>query len=120
MIVGAVNDRLEAVLSLKLSGYDGRSHGVAAVIDTGYSGYLTLPPDLIQTLALPRLGRGAASLADGSEVSFDVYQSVIEWYGQDRTIQVDEADTTPLVGMAMLEGHDLHIRVTEGGRVTIE
>ena len=120
MIVGAVNDRLEAILSLELNGSVGRSHSVAAVIDTGFSGYLTLPPGLTQTLALPRVGRGAAALADGSVVSFDVYQAVIDWDGQARTIQVDEADTTPLLGMAMLDGHDLHLEVAAGGRVTIE
>ena len=38
MIVGAVNDRLEAALSLELNGSDGHLHSVAAVIDTGFNG----------------------------------------------------------------------------------
>ncbi|MDE2747244.1 MAG: clan AA aspartic protease [Chloroflexota bacterium] len=119
MIVGAVNERMEAILSLDVSGPDGRQRSVTALIDTGYSGFLTLPPDLIQTLELPRLGRGAAMLADGTEVGFDVYSGVTDWDGRQRTIQIDQADTAPLLGMAMLEQYDLHIEIRIGGRVTI-
>ncbi len=58
-------------------------------------------------------------LADGTEVGFDVYSGVTDWDGRQRTIQIDQADTAPLLGMAMLEQYDLHIEIRIGGRVTI-
>ena len=40
---GLVNANKEAVVSLTIRGPEGRSPDVNAVIDTGYSGFLTLP-----------------------------------------------------------------------------
>ena len=35
-------------------------------------------------------------------------------------MEADAADTTPLVGMRLLDGHSLYIEVEDGGRVVIE
>jgi hypothetical protein len=40
--------------------------------------------------------------------------------GQPRYVEADAVDTIPLVGMALLDGYDLHIQVTAGGQVVIE
>ena len=93
---------------------------VEAVVDTGYNGFLTLPPRLIAALGLTRQGRGRATLANGREDIFDIYDVTVLWDGQSRVIETDAADTTPLVGMALLNEHDLHIQVAIGGRITIE
>jgi hypothetical protein len=37
-----------------------------------------------------------------------------------RQILVEEAATHPLVGMALMDGFDLHIEITNGGIVTIQ
>ena len=42
------------------------------------------------------------------------------WNGQDRTVEVDAADTDPLVGMGLLRGHGLRVDVVENGAVKIE
>ena len=52
------NERLrecnhEAVVSLVLRGPEGQTREVNAVIDTGYSGFLTLPAALVADLGLP-------------------------------------------------------------------
>lgn len=62
----------------------------------------------------------SAILADGSKVSFDTYEATVQWDGQPRSVEVDEADTTPLVGMLLLDGHELSIQVYNGGGVRIE
>ena len=46
MIVGTVRRR-EAVIRLTLRGFRGRQQVIEAVIDSGYTGWLTLPPAVI-------------------------------------------------------------------------
>ena len=42
------------------------------------------------------------------------------WDGKQRYIRVSVADTNPLIGMRLLDGHDLHVQVKDGGRVVIQ
>ena len=42
MIEGVVNAAHEAVVALHLQGPEGRTGDIEAVVDTGYSGFLTL------------------------------------------------------------------------------
>jgi clan AA aspartic protease len=120
MIAGSVTASRDAIIRLMVRGPDGQEHEIAAVIDTGFNGFLTLPPSLITALALSRLGRGRAVLADGSEDVFDIYEATIMWDGQLLTVEADSADTEALIGMALLDGYELRIQVTDGGSVTIE
>ena len=53
MIQGVVNAAYEAVVTLPLQDPEGRTRDIEAVIDTGYSGFLTLPPRLVDELGLP-------------------------------------------------------------------
>ncbi|MBW8885220.1 MAG: clan AA aspartic protease [Planctomycetia bacterium] len=119
MISGAVNADLEAILRLTALGPDGKTVEIDAVVDTGFNGYLTLPTGLIEELKLPWLFRQQGELADGSLHVFDVHAGTILWDGQHRTVEIEVADTEPLVGMAMLQNQRLNIDVTEGGSVSI-
>ena len=119
MIEGVVNAALEAVIAIPVSGPTGQTQEVEAVIDTGYNGILTLPPALVRDLGLPFVTSGRATLANGSEDVFDVYDVTVFWEGQPMSALVDAADTTPLVGMALLESHSLYVEVQSGGRVLI-
>jgi hypothetical protein len=58
-------------------------------------------------------------LANGAVEQFDIYATIVIWDGMPRNVLVDEADIEPLVGMALLRGYDLSIRVIDGGGVTI-
>ena len=120
MILGVVNAAYEAVITLSVQGPEGQAQEVDAVVDTRFTGYLTLPPALMTELALPFETTGHATLADGSEVSFDTYRVTVLWEGRPRYVLADAADTTPLVGMLFLDMHDLSIQVRNGGRVLIE
>jgi clan AA aspartic protease len=120
MITGTVNTDYEAVIRLRVQGPAGHAHEVEAIIDTGFNGFLTLPLALIITLGLTRLSRGRAFLANGSEELFDIYGVTVLWDGQQRYIEADAVDTTPLVGMSLLGGYDLHIQVADGGHVLIQ
>ena len=120
MIEGVVNSAYEAVIPFSLRGPAGQAQEVEAVIDTGFTGFVTLPPSLVAELGLVFMGTSEATLADGSEVSFDAYDVTVLWEGQPRDVLIDEADTTPLVGMLLLDRHNLNIDVESGGRVLIQ
>ena len=120
MIEGAVNAGHEAMIALRLRGPDGRTSDIEAVVDTGYSGFLTLPTALVAELGLPFAYMGQALLANDAEVDFDVYYVTVLWDGQPRDVEADATGSTPLVGMLLLGMHDLSIQVRDGGRVLIE
>ena len=48
-----------------------------------------------------------------------MYVATVIWDGLSRTVEVDAADTEPLVGMGMLDSHSLRIDVRTGGLVTV-
>ena len=96
MIIGSVNNFREPVVRFIVFGDAGHSQEVEAIIDTGFTGSLSLPAVIIDLLKLPFRRRGRAVLADGSEIIFDTYEVNILWEGQQRRIAVDEADIDPL------------------------
>ena len=120
MIEGFVNANLEAVVPLSLRGPEGQAREVDAVVDTGYSGSLTLPPSLVAELELPYVLSSRATLADDSEVGFSVHSVTALWDSRPRRIEADAVGSTPLVGTALLDGHDLNVEFTYGGRVIIQ
>ncbi|MCY3506783.1 MAG: hypothetical protein OXH41_11520 [Chloroflexi bacterium] len=71
-------------------------------------------------LELPFEGAARATLADGSETTFPYYSVAVLSDGRTRYVEVDAADTKPLVGMRLLDGHSLYVEVEDGGRVVIE
>ncbi len=120
MIQGVVNPAYEAVIPLTLQGPAGHMREIEAVIDTGYSGFLTLPPALVSELELPYVTSDQAVLADGSEATFDVYDATVMWDGQPRLVYAFAAESAPLVGMRFLDRHNLNIDVEDGGRVVVQ
>ena len=120
MIEGVVNAAYEPVVTVAVQGPSGQTREIEAVIDTGFTGFLTLPPGLVSELGLPFLTGNRATLADGSEVTFPSYGVEVLWDGEPVYIEADAADTTPLVGMRLLDRHNLNIDVEDGGRVVIQ
>ncbi len=120
MITGVVTQNREATIRLVLVGATGRQEEIEAIVDTGFTGFLTLPPAIIASLGVSWVCRQQGILADGSVRPFDVYAATVVWDGQVRTVETEAADAVPLVGMGLIYGHDLRIRVMTGGTVTIE
>jgi clan AA aspartic protease len=119
MIRGAFNADREAVVRIIVLDVEGREHVVPAVMDTGFDGYLTLSTGTIQSLGLPYFGKARAQLADGSHSIVRKYEAAIVWDGTERDVIVVEADTTPLLGIAVLQGHHVRLNVVDGGEITI-
>ena len=120
MIEGIVNADHEAVITLALRGEAGQAREIEVVIDTGYNGFLSLPPPLVAELEFPPVGPSHATLANGVMETFNVHDATVVWDGMPRDIEVDAMRPVPLAGMLLLEGHDLSIQVRHGGRVVIQ
>jgi len=120
VLTGKINSRSEAVVRLWLRGPEGRVLETEAVIDTGFSGSLTLPQKTAAALGLDLQGRARAILADGSERFYQVGEAIVWWHGQARLISVSVMESAPLLGMELLYGSELALQVVEGGEVAIQ
>jgi clan AA aspartic protease len=120
MIHGVVSRNREATISLVVVNENRQTKLITAVIDTGYTGFLSLPSEIITELNLSWTGIDRGTLGDGSEVTFEVYAAKVIWDGEYRDIPINKAETDPLVGISLLYGYDLHIQTVEGGSVTIK
>ncbi len=120
MITGQVTGGGEAVISLRVRGPAGREADVGAVVDTGFTDYVTLPSTVISALGLPYEAPTQATLAAGHVIVMHYHRGSVYWHGGWQDVLILEAEGAPLVGMALLHGSDLHMRVTAGGDVSIE
>ena len=120
MIEGTVNAGYEAVVALPLRGPAGVAQDVDAVVDTGFTRFLTLPPAMVAELRLGFRGVNRVILADGSETALEVYSVTVLWDGQPREVVAYASDSTPLIGMSLLHRHNLNVDVEVGGRVLIQ
>lgn len=82
MITGVVNDNREAIIRLVVTGPSGQQQDTEAIIDTGFTGFLTLPPARVAALGLSWLSRQSGILADGSVDIFDVYVASLDFHGR--------------------------------------
>jgi len=120
MMFGVVNNNCEAIIKVAVGRISPPKITVDAVIDTGFTSFLSLPLSIITELGLPCHYRDIGTLGDGSEVVFEIYKATVIWDGQNQIVDVAASDADPLVGMGLLYGFKLQIEAVEGGRVTLE
>jgi clan AA aspartic protease len=120
MMHGIVDRNCEATIRLVVGNVDSQRQLIDAVIDTGFTGFITLPLAVITSLDLKLYGREEGTLGDGSSCIFDVYTGLVIWDGELRRIDVNASETTPLVGMSLLYGYRMQLDAIEGGSVTIQ
>ncbi len=119
MITGMVKSD-EGRIRFRVRGPRGGEQEVEAVIDSGFTAALTLPPTVVASLGLRWRSTDRFTLADGSVCLFDVYVAKVLWDGKVRPILVTEADAEPLVGMRLLKGYELNMQVRYRGKITIK
>ena len=120
MISGTVVANQGPVIPLALRDGGGGEITVHAVVDTGFTGWLTLPKEAIARLGLSYHEQTLAILADGGLKTLRAYHVTVIWDGQPETILVDELESEPLVGMRLLHGFRLVVESIDGGAVRIE
>lgn len=81
-----------------------------AWIDTGFTGELVVPKEMVDSLGLPFGPLVTARLADGTDVQLDTYTCLLVWLGKWQRIEVvANQGQHPLLGVGLLLDHDLRI-----------
>ena len=99
---------------------EGQPRSLEVVLDTGFTGYLTLPSESISQLGLPSVGQRTFELANGELFDFRVYLGSLSWHGRPSDVLVLQSDSVPLLGMALLWGSRITMDALNEGEVTIE
>jgi clan AA aspartic protease len=120
MVHGQVNERRQAIVSIRVRGPDGTEFTIEVVVDTGFDGNMALSRAIIDASGLRRTDSLLVTLADGRDAWLDEYRGSIFWDGAWRTIPIQASDGVSLLGMAMLEGYVVCVTVAPGGPVEIE
>ena len=90
------------------------------VLDTGFTGYLTLPTETIQRLGLSSVGQRTFELANGERFQFEAYLASVSWHGSLNDVLVLKSASDPLLGMTLLWGSRVVVEAQTGGEVMIE
>lgn len=120
MIFGHVNFYREAIVQFVVIGKNQKRKSIKAIIDTGYSGSLILPSEMIKELDLICYATQEGVLGNGSVHRFNVHEASVIWDGKVQSIEINSAEAGPLVGMGLLEGYEVRIEAVTGGDVTIQ
>jgi len=120
MMQGWMNQNCEAMLPIVVGHGNTTNRMVEALIDTGFTGFLSLPLSMIESMELPWIFSDSVTLGDGSEVTFQMYRATVIWDGQLKVVDVAASESEPLLGMSLLYGFKLQIEAVERGSVTIE
>ena len=120
MIRGKVNGDHQALVTVDLMDGEGRPRSLEAILDTGFTGYLTLPTESIQQLRLPSVGQRTFELANGELFEFEAYLAEVSWHGRLSDALVLRSDGAPLLGMTLLWGSRVTVDALIDGEVAIE
>ena len=112
MIRGKVGGNQQALVPVEINDGNGRPQRVEAVLDTGFTGHLALPPECIRVLDLPFVGQRIFELA--------AYLATVSWHGRLRDALVLQSDSVQLLGMTLLWGSRVTVDALDDGAIIIE
>lgn len=119
MISGTITRELDAIVSIILLDAEGSRPALDFVVDTGFSGAMSMPVSWIKAMNYPWSRSTTSILADGSVIDVDVYEGRILWDNKERAVPIDATEGDLLIGMELLQGFELRIQVVVDGLVTI-
>ena len=103
---GSIDANGRALLNVEIRGDSTQQPETIEVwVDTGFTGDIVLPQPTIDTLGLRHSGTLDAILADGSEIEMKTYTCFVNWFGEQRRLEVIANDGDyPLLGVGLLLG----------------
>ena len=117
-MIGSVRN-LEPIIPVQILDASGQWWWLEAVLDTGSTCSLSLPPSVIRDMGLSWFDEGGAVLAGNRRLRCNLYVAHILWNGIRRRVHVHELPGDPLVGNRLLMGHRINIDLIEGGAVEV-
>lgn len=113
---GQVDDYGRALIAVSiLSPSADTARQIDAWIDTGFNGDLVLPAKVIEEPQLQHPGTVKAILADGPEVALKTYACTIDWFDEQRHLEVvANSGEYPLLGVGLLLSRELRISYRTG------
>ena len=120
MIRGRVDSHRQAWVQLDLKSRTGRLQRNEAVVDAGFDGNLTLPPNIIRELDFEPELEVNVVLATGAADRVKTWNGDVIWHEQVRSLLILESSGTPLLGMELLEDSQLTMQARINGDVLIE
>ena len=108
------------MITIDIMDSEGLPRSVEVVLDTGFTGCLTLPPESIRQLGLLSVGQRTFELANGDLFEFEAHLAAVSWHGRPTNVLVLQSDSVPLLGMTLLWGSQITIDASTDGGVTIE
>ena len=118
MMIGSVRD-LHALLPVIICPPEKPNITIEFVIDTGFTGLMTLPSEIVSSLKLPYMNRISAQLADASFVDIPYYSANIIWNDEEKEVRVLATGERPLLGTSLLDANALWAEFQEEGKVII-
>jgi clan AA aspartic protease len=101
---GKINSAREPILTVHLA----NDVTVPGVVDTGFTGALMLPREIIERSNDPIIGRETFQLVSGRFIVASLALIQIDWLGQQRLVRVVISDgSDALIGAELLDGNRL-------------
>jgi clan AA aspartic protease len=120
MIVGFVNPNWKAEIRLILLNQQEQEIEFSVFVDSGFNGSLALPHSFLEQINAEPLEDAVVLLADGSAVILPTFAVKIKWDNEPKLVEAFATTGDPILGMRLLENHELKIEVRIGGEVKIE
>ena len=90
------------------------------MLDTGFTGDLILPSDMIGQLEVSEAVETEGTLANGQDILMRSWRGTALWHDRPVGVVILEADGEPLLGMNLLRGSRVTLDVQVDGDVTID
>lgn len=119
MIMGRVENR-QALIPITYRLPEQPDIVIEHVVDTGFTGELTLPPPAITAMGLPFAYDEDIKLANDSKDQVPVHVATIHWQGKDSAVRVFATGRRPLFGTALTDRKELVIQFADNGLVTVD
>ena len=120
MIHGRVEANGEIFFRVAVADRHGDLHDFTALLDTGFTGYLTLTPELIEALGIILDEEIPVIVGDGTIQTFRRYKGEIVWAGREINGYIHAVSGIPVIGLELLRGGKLYVECTEGGTATFD
>ena len=106
--------------SIEVVDAEGRLRPVEVLLDTEFTGCLTLTAENVRQLGLSSVGRRTLNSANGEWSGTEAYLAKASWHGHLADVLVLESDSAPLLGMTLLWGSRATLETATEGVPQIE